>query len=209
MTDSLSWIRPGVTATLIWYDGTTEARDGQLVYQVAGPVLELPPASPYFVLAPLKQSDFAGRLYRAEASLADLRDFLGRCDVAEGRLTEDLEFVLAAHRAPLLSVLDRWGESEPRGLLPYLSDIDAFLPSDDKPLFVTPDAYRSLQREPDRFATTWICEECGEAEDAAVFLWTTHRGSAVQVRFSIENQGGVWTCRLYPFKIPKEAMTDA
>ncbi len=209
MGESPAWIRPGVSGTLIWYDSMTEAPDRQYVYQVAGPVLELPPTSPYFVLAPLGESDFAGRLYRVEVSPTDLRKFLKGCDVGEGRLTEDLEFVLVRHRAPLLSVLDAWAESAPGEILPYRSDIDAFLPPDAQPLFVTADAYRGLQEEPDRFATTWVCEECGEAEDAAVFLWTTHRDNAVQVRLSIENQGGVWTCRLYPFKIRKEAATNA
>lgn len=209
MTDLLSWIQPGVTGTLIWYDGMAETPDRQHVFQVAGPALEMPPASPYFLLAPLGQSDFAGRLYRAEVSLADLRRFLGGCDIAEGRLTEDLDFVVVRHRASLLPVLDLWEASAPREMLAYLGDIDAFLPSDDQPLFVTPDAYRGLQQEPDRFGTTWVCEDCGEAEDAAVFLWTSHHDNAVQVRLSIENRRGVWTCRLYPFEIRKEAPTNA
>ncbi len=209
LADSLSWIQPGLSATLIWYDGMAETPDRRYVYQVAGPVLEIPPASPYFLLAPLEQSDFAGRLYRAEVSLADLRRFLGGCDVGEGGLTEDLDFVAVRRRAPPLPLLDAWGHNAPGEILPYRSDIDAFLPADSHPLFVTADAYRSLQREPDRFATTWICEECGEPEDAAVFLWTTHQDNVVQVRLSIENRGGVWTCRLCPFKIRKEATTHA
>lgn len=209
MTDSVSWIQPGLRATLIWYDGLAETPDRQYVFQVAGPVLEAPPESPYFVLAPLGQSDFAGRLYRAEVSRGDLRKFLEGCDLAEGRMSDDLEFVAVRRRTPLLPVLDAWGERPPGEILSYLSDIGAFLPADSRPLFVTSDAYRNLQREPERFATTWICEECGEAEDAAVFLWTTHHDNAVQVRLSIENQVGVWTCRLYPFQIRKEVVTHA
>ena len=209
MTDSVSWVQPGVRATLIWYDGVAETPDRQYVYQVAGPVLETPPESPYFVLAPSGQSDFAGGLYRAEVSLADLRAFLEGCDMAEGRMSDDLEFVAVHRRTPLLPLLDAWGEHAPGEILSYGGDIDAFLPADSHPLFVTSDSYRSLQREPDWFATTWVCEECGEAEDAAVFLWTTHHDDVIQVRLSIENQGGVWACRLYPFKIRKEVMTHA
>ncbi len=209
MTDSVSWVKPGVRATLLWYDGVVETPDRQYVYQVAGPLLETPPESPYFVFAPFGHGDFAGRLYRAEVSPADLRKFLEGCDIAQGRMSDDLEFVAVHCRTPLLPLLDAWGERAPGEILSYLNDVDAFLPADSHPLFVTSEAYRSLQGEPDRFAATWVCEECGEAEDAAVFLWTTHHANVVQVRLSIENQGGVWTCRLYPFKIRKEVVTHA
>ncbi len=204
MVESPAWIQPGLTATLIWYDGMGEMPGDYRLYQVSGPALGQSPASPYFLLAPLERSEFASRLYRSEVSLADLRGFLEGCDVAEGQLSEEMDFVAARRRTPLLPVLDAWGESAPGELLPYLGDIHAFLPADSQPLFVTADMYASLQREPDRFGTTWVCEECGEAEDAAVFLWTTHRGDVVQVRLAIENQGGVWTCRLHPFKFRKE-----
>ncbi len=208
MAECPAWIQPGLTATLIWYDGVGEARGGDRLYQVAGPVLEPVPASPYFLLAPLERSAFAGRLYRAEVSLADLRAFLGDLDVAEGHLSDELEFVATRRRAPLLPVLDAWGETAPAEVLPYLSDLNAFLPSDSGPLFVTPEAHAGLQREPERFGTAWICDGCGEAEDASVFLWTTHRDGFVHVRLAIENQGGVWTCRLHPFKFPREESHD-
>ena len=204
MKESPAWIRPGVITTLLWYDGVGNTPDHHRLYQVAGPALPQPPASPYFLLAPLEQSDFAGRLYRSEASPEDLRGFLGACDVAEGRLAEELDFVAALRRAPVLPVLEAWGGMTPGEIVPYRSDIDAFLPPDSDPLFVTEDAYASVQREPDRFGATWVCAECGEAEDAAVFLWTTHRDDVVQVRLAIENQGGVWTCRLHPFTFRKE-----
>ena len=209
MADFPIWIRPGVITTLLWYDGLRERPDDGRLYQVAGPALEQPPASPYFLLAPLERSDFAGRLYRSEVSLEDLRGFLGTCDVVEGRLTEELDFVAARRRAPVLPVLDAWGEMAPGELVPYRRDIDALLPPDANPLFVTEDAYRSVQREPDRFGAAWVCEECGEAEDAAVFLWTTHRDDVIQVRLTIENQGGVWTCRLLPFTFRKEERPHA
>ncbi len=204
MTEAPAWIQPGATATLLWYDGTGERPDRSRLYQVAGPVLELPPTSPYFLLAPLEQGDFAGRLYRSEVSAEDLRRFLEACDLAEGELTEELDFLTAVRRAPVLPLLDAWAEAAPGEMVPYRSDIDAFLPAADHPVFVTADAYARVLREPDRFGATWICEECGEAEDAAVFLWTTHRDDVVQVRLAIENRGGVWTCRLCPFKFRKE-----
>lgn len=191
-------------ATLIWFDGVGAPGGASRIYQVSGPLLAAPPRSPYFLLAPLELGDFAERLYRSEASLADLRGFLGGCEVAEGELTEDLEFVAARHRAPLLPVLDGWGDRSAGGVLSYQRDIDAFLPPDAPPLYVTAEAYASLQREAERFGRTWVCEECGEPEDAAVFLWTRHRAESIQVRLTIENQGGVWTCRLHPFHFPKE-----
>ena len=50
-----------------------------------------------------------------------------------------------------------------------------------------------------------MCDECGEAEDAAAFLWTAHAGPAVRVCFLIQNDAGVWSCRLHPFDFLKEA----
>ena len=204
MKEFPAWIRPGVTTTLLWYDGMGETSDDYRLYQVAGPVLEQPPASPYFLLAPLARSDFAGRLYRSEVSPEDLRGFLRACEVAEGRLTEDLDFVAALRRAPVLPVLDAWAQTASGEIVPYDRGIDAFLLPDANPLFVTAEAFASVLRERDRFGATWVCEECGEAEDAAVFLWTTHRDDVVQVRLAIENHGGVWTCRLHPFTFRKE-----
>lgn len=209
MKEFPAWIRPGVTTTLLWYDGMGETSDDYRLYQVAGPVLEQPPASPYFLLAPLGQSDFAGRLYRSEVSPEDLRGFLRACEVAEGRLTEDLDFVAARRRAPVLPVLDAWAQTASGETLPYDRGIDAFLLPDANPLFVTAEAFACVLRERDRFGATWVCEECGEADDAAVFLWTTHRDDVVQVRLAIENQGGVWTCRLHPFTFRKEEGTHA
>lgn len=203
MMDIPSWIRPGLTGTLIWYDGVGEASDHQRLYQVSGPVLEAPPTSPHFLLVPVGQSDFAARLYRSEVSLSDLRVFLESCELTEGRLTEEMDFVAARRLTPVLAVLDAWGESAAGDTLAYHDDIGAFL-AGDSPLFVSAEAYARLQREPDRFGTAWVCEECGEAADAAVFLWTTHRETTVQVRLVIENAGGVWTVRLHPFEIRKE-----
>jgi hypothetical protein len=54
MTELPGWIEPGQTATLIWYDGIQDRGDGGRTYQVADPVLDIGPASPYFLLVPLE-----------------------------------------------------------------------------------------------------------------------------------------------------------
>jgi hypothetical protein len=72
-------------------------------------------------------------------------------------------------------------------------------------LFVTPEAYAAARQEPEQFGTAWVCDECGEAEDAAAFLWTAHAGPSVRVCFLIQNDAGVWSCRLHPFEFLKEA----
>ena len=73
MAELPSWIAPGDAATLVWYSGRGESADGMPLYQVAGPALDMPPASPYFLLAPVDRDDFAGLLYRGQAGLAELR----------------------------------------------------------------------------------------------------------------------------------------
>ena len=72
------------------------------------------------------------------------------------------------------------------------------------PLYVTAEAHAAARREPEQFATAWVCDECGEAEDAGIFLWTAHRRQAVRVCFLIHNDAGIWTCRLHPFEFSKE-----
>ena len=202
MANASDWIQPGVGTTMIWYDGVGEAAQGR-VYQVAGPALEGPPDSFYFLLAPVELGDFASRLYASEVSLAELRGFLAGCRVAEGGLDPECEFVVARREASLLPLLDAWAREpsgEPR---PFLADIHAFL-LDEVPLFVTPESHAAVQREPERFAAAWVCEECGQADDQAVFLWTAHAPRAIQVRLAIQNTAGVWTCWLHPFQIQKE-----
>jgi len=44
-----SWIAPGDAATLVWCSGRGESADGMPLYQVAGPALDIPPTSPYFL----------------------------------------------------------------------------------------------------------------------------------------------------------------
>jgi len=49
MTELPKWIAPGDAATLVWDSGRGESADGMPLYQVAGPALDIPPASPYFL----------------------------------------------------------------------------------------------------------------------------------------------------------------
>ena len=152
---ALTWIEPGASATFIWHGAAAPRPGGGRLYVVSGPILEQPPASPYFILAAEEEGDFATRLYRGQVAL------------------------------------------------PYLDDINAFMPA-AAPLYVTAEAHAAAQREPEQFGTAWVCDECGEAEDAGVFLWTAHRGPRVRVCFLIHNDAGVWTCRLHPFEFAKE-----
>jgi hypothetical protein len=204
MTELPAWIAPGHTATLVWHSGRGESAEGMPLYQVAGPALDVPPASPLFLLAPIDRGDFAGRLYRGEADVSQLRDFLGDCVLARGEMNPTLDRLLADAEAPVLPVIDAWRASPARPLLPYLDDIGAFLPG-KRPLFVTPEAVAAARQAPEQFGTAWVCDECGEAEDAGVFLWTIHAGSSVRVCFLIQNDAGVWSCRLHPFEFLKEA----
>ena len=57
----------------------------------------------------------------------------------------------------------------------------------------------------EQFGTAWVCDECGEAEDAGAFLWTAHAGQSVRVCFLIQNDAGVRSYRLHPFEFLKEA----
>jgi hypothetical protein len=199
-----TWIEPGASATLIWHGAAAPASGGVRFYPVCGPVFERPPTSPLFILAPVETGAFAGRLYRGQATLADLRGFLSHCRIARGALVDELQSVASSEEAPVLPVLEDWREASGPPRLPYLADIDAFMPA-AAPLHVTAEAHAAAQREPERFATAWVCDECGDAEDAGVFFWTAHRGSAVRVCFLIHNDAGIWTCRLHPFEFAKEA----
>ena len=198
------WIVPGDAATLVWYSGRGESAEGVPLYQVAGPALDAPPASPYILLAPLERDDFASRLYRGLVDLPELRGFLDDCTLARGEMSESLDRVAVRAETAVLPVLDAWRVLPARPLLPYLDDIGAFLPG-ARPLFVTPEAYATARQEPEQFGTAWVCDECGEAEDAAAFLWTAHAGPIVRVCFLIQNDAGVWSCRLHPFEFLKEA----
>jgi hypothetical protein len=201
---ALTWIEPGASATLIWHGAAASRPAGDRLYAVAGPALEQPPAPPYFILAPVEDGAFAGRLYRGQVALHDLRAFLSGCRIARGALVDEMQYVETSDETPLLPLLDGWREEAGAPALPYLDDINAFMPA-AAPLFVTADAHAAAQREPEQFATAWVCEECGDAEDAGVFFWTAHRGGAVRVCFLIHNDAGVWTCRLHPFEFAKEA----
>jgi hypothetical protein len=200
---ALTWIDPGASATLIWHGGVASQPGGGRLYVVSGPVLERPPASPYFILAPEDAGDFAIRLYRGQVALPELRAFLARCRIARGALVDDLQYVATDEEVPALALLDDWREAPGPPPLPYLDDINAFMPG-SAPLYVTAEAHATAQREGEQFGTAWVCDECGDAEDAGVFFWTVHRGPAVRVCFLIHNDAGVWTCRLHPFEFVKE-----
>jgi len=204
MGEPPTWIAPGDAATLVWYSGRGEGAEGMPLYQVAGPALDTPPASPYFLLAPVERDDFASRLYRGQVVLADLRGFLQDCTLARGEMSESLDRVAVRAETPVLPVLDAWRVTPVRPLLPYLDDIGAFLPG-ERPLFVTPEAYAAARQEREQFGTAWVCDECGEAEDAGAFLWTAHAGPTVRVCLLIQNDAGVWSCRLHPFEFLREA----
>ena len=204
MADLPTWIAPGDAATLIWHSGRGVGAEGAAVYLVAGPALDMPPASPYFLLAPTDRDGFADRLYRGLVDLADLRSFLADCVLVRGEMSSALDRIAVAAETPALRLLDAWRASASPSLLPYLDDIGAFMPG-ERPLFVTPEAYEAACESPERFALAWVCDECGLAEDAAAFLWTAHAGGTVRVCFLIQNDGGVWSCRLHPFEFLKEA----
>jgi hypothetical protein len=202
-TDLPCWIAPGERATLIWYEGAQLAPDGSGIYQVSGPVLERAPTSRYFLLAPLREGEFAGRLYRNEATLAELRDFLDQCVLAEGWMSDALDCVFTRAQARPLPLLDAWRAGSERPIVPYRADLEAFL-CEDLPVFVSPAAYAAAQAGAETFATASVCAGCGEAEDAAVFFWTARRHGRVRVCLLIENEGGRWTCRLHPFEFESD-----
>ena len=199
---ALTWIEPGASATLIWHGAAASQPGGGRLYVVSGPILEQPPATPYFLLAPAEADAFAARLYRGQVTLDDLRAFLARCRIAQGALVDEMQCLAVADEAPVLPVLDAWREVPDVPVLPYLDDISAFMPS--APLYVTAEAHRAAQREPEQFGTAWACDECGDAGDAGVFFWTAQRREAVRVCFLIHNDAGIWTCRLHPFEFAKE-----
>ena len=199
MTDHPGWIAPGDAATLVWYDAVSDGPDGRRVYQIAGPLLERPPRSPHLVLAPAGESAFAEALYRDEVALAELRRFLAGCTLAHGRIDPSLETLTTSAETPLLPLIDGWREvADPLPVLPYLADISAFFPR-DLPVYVSAEAHEAARRTPETFARASVCAECGDAQDASVYLWTAHAGAHVRVCFLIDNEGGRWTCHLYPF----------
>lgn len=204
MADTPEWIQPGATATLIWHSGAGQRPDGVRIYAIAGPAFELAPAAPYFLLAPAERGDFAERLYRGQAGLDDLRKFLADCVLAEGELTDEMQFVAVRAETPMLPLVEAWRAAPARPLLPYFADLNAFFP-DALPLYVNADAHAAARAAPEHFATAWVCDECGEAEDAGVFLWTARRGDRIRVCFLIQNDGGVWSCQLHPFDFAAEA----
>jgi hypothetical protein len=203
MSDLPAWIQPGERATLIWHEGRYGRPDGVSVYEVSGPALDRPPAAACYLMAPAERGDFAGRLYRGEVTVADLREFLQACSLAEGAMGETCERVLSRAAAPALPLLDAWLERTEPPLLPYLADISAFFLR-DRPLYMSSDAVAAARGAAETFTTAWVCQECGDADDLGVFVWTRHRGPRVRVCLLIENDAGVWTCHLHPFEFERQ-----
>ncbi len=117
-------------------------------------------------------------------------------------MEDSLETVVARQEAPALDVIDAWRDGPARPLLPYLRDINAFLPR-DLPVYVSEDAHAAVRGVEETFARAWVCAECGDPEDASVHLWTVHRGPNVRVVLLIENEGGRWACHLHPFEFSR------
>jgi hypothetical protein len=208
MADLPEWVEPGATATLIWHDGVVPGPGGLARYQVAGPLLEKPPGSPYLLLAPAAEGAFSDRLYSGRATLDDLRRFLSRCALAHGRVDPSLETAVTGAETPVLPLLDAWRALGQRPVLPYFADISAFLPR-DLPVHVAAEAHAAAIERAETFERAWVCAECGDPEDMSVFLWTAHAGSRVRVCFLIENEGGRWTCHLHPFEFEREPLDAA
>ena len=203
MTEAPHWFRPGDRATVVWHGARAERPGVGALYQVAGPELAGPAPPTRFVLAPSEQDEFAGRLYGGLVGLNGLRTFLAGCRVAKGELLEEGAYVCVQEEAPLLPLVEAWKGERAPARLPYLDDIAAFMPG-DAPLYVNPRAHAQALRETEGFRTAWVCDECGDAADAGVFLWTAHRGEDVRVCLLIENDAGVWQVRLHPFDFPRD-----
>jgi hypothetical protein len=197
VTEPPVWISPGETATLIWYDAAADGGAGRRVYQIAGPLLEAAPRTPYFLLAPAEEAAFSGRLYRDEVTVPELRRFLGACTLARGHIDASMETLIAGPETAALPLLDRWRGALDRPLEPYVAEISAFLR--DLPVYVSADAHAAARRAREAFARAWVCAECGDPEAMSVYLWTVRSGERVRVCLLIENEGGRWTCHFHPF----------
>ncbi len=205
IADRPAWIAPGQAVTLVWYEGRLDRPDGARLYQVAGPTLDPAPPTAGFLLSPVAQDGFADRVYAGQATLADLQAFLEGSTLAAGQLVDGGEWLVAHAETAPLALLEGWDGEPARPLVPYEREIGAFLPG-DLLLRVSPEAYAGASTSPEGFRTAWVCDECGEAEDAGVFLWTRRRGPRVRVLLLIVNEAGVWTCHLHPFEWAPEAL---
>ena len=161
---ALTWIEPGASATLIWHGAAAPQPGGGRLYVVSGPILEQPPASPYFILAAEEEGDFATQLYRGQVTLPELRAFLSRCRVTRGALVDDQQYVATDEELPVLAVLDDWRDRPGPPALPYLDVLDLAvhegrLEHPERPerhLVLLPHGVRDVRR--DQF------EQCGHEE---------------------------------------------
>ena len=204
MVAAPDWFHPGDHATVVWHGPRAERSDGTGLYQVAGPELAGPDPPRRFLLAPTERDEFATRLYGGLVGLNGLRAFLGECRLARGELIEEGAYLSISDEIPVLPLVEAWKRAPGRPRLPYLADIAAFMPA-DQPLYVDPTAHAHALREPECFRTAWVCDECGDAADAGVFLWTAHGAAEVRVCLLIHNDAGVWKVSLHPFEFPKES----
>ena len=186
----------------MWINGRAELPHGSgvsAVYELSGPTFEIQPEADHYILAPMDEGGFATALYEGKATPERLRQFLHRCRLAVGGVTEDLEYLLVREEEPILPVLERL-VSEALPPLPYDEQIESFL-LEDAAIPVLPEVYRKMLAGPEFFGTASVCEACGEPEDLSAFLWTTRADQAVRVNLVIQNQGGVWHCWLAPFAV--------
>jgi hypothetical protein len=172
------------------------------VYRIAGPLLAGPSESGCYLLAPAARDDFVARVYGGAATLAEIRALLGEAALARGALAEDGERLAVGDQVPALPLVEAW-RGVARPVLPYVPELEGVL-LEDGLLRLTPDAYRAIQAQAEVFQTGWVCEECGDPEDAAVVLWTAREGGRVRVCFVAEIEHGVWRCRLHPFDLAGE-----
>jgi hypothetical protein len=202
MASAPDWFHPGDRATLVWHGPRAERPGGVRMYQVAGPELAGPAPPTRFLLAPTEREEFAQRLYGGLVGLNGLRAFLTDCRLARGELIEEGAYLSITDEVPVLPLVEAWKGDVGRPVVPYLADIAAFMP-DEEPLYVNPAAHDQALRDAECFRTAWVCDECGDAADAGVFLWTAHRADGVRVCLLIHNDAGLWQVSLHPFEFPK------
>jgi hypothetical protein len=191
---------PGAPATVLWLGEGVAVDAGHHLYPVLGPVLEAPLAGDLFLLAPGRRDAIAERLYAGAVGVEELRAFLAECRLARGELLDEGAAVRVGVEWPVLALVEA-GAAAGVPRLGYLEDIGAFL-LDERPLYVSAEAVAAA-RAGEAFALASVCDSCGRADDAAVFVWTA-RGpddqAPVRVRLLLENDAGLWTCRLHPFE---------
>ena len=199
---------PGARATVLWLGEGVAVHGGHRLYPVLGPVLDVSLAGDLFLLAPGARDAIASRLYSGAVGVDELRAFLAECRLARGELLDEGAALQVRAEWPVLELVEAGRAAAGVPHLGYLEDIGAFL-LDERPLFVSPEAVAAARAD-EAFALASVCDSCGRADDAAVFIWTARRPAGgppgesdarpARVRLLLENDVGVWTCRLHPFE---------